>query len=103
MKKSLLLEVVASDLDKARDLVKAAADLELAEHESEYLGGLYFRGTLDGASLLLQENFMEDDGECTEAEFSDACFLLYVDGADVDVDRVSDRLSNLRVLRASTY
>jgi len=98
MNKSLLFEVVASDLAKARDSVKAAAHLEFAEHESEYYG-IYFRGILEGARLRLQENFMEDDGECTEAGFPDSRFLLYVDGAGVDVDRALSRLGDFRVLR----
>ena len=50
--------------------------MTMETHESEYRGGDYFRLEKDGVKLVLQKNFMEDDGDVTEAEYPDADVLL---------------------------
>lgn len=107
MKKSNLFGASALELDAAKVAVEHALCAVMEAHESEYRGGDYFRSEQDGAKLVLQTNFMEDDGEVTEAEHAEAQVLLYVDGEAGNVDRVAaliaERLSSFRLLRASSY
>jgi hypothetical protein len=107
MKKSNLFGASALDLDAAKLAVEHAFSAAMEAHESAYRGGDYFRLGRDGTELLLQTNFMEDDGEVTEAEHAEAQVLLYVDGEAENVDRVAaaiaKRLSSFRLLRASSY
>ncbi|MCC8442378.1 MULTISPECIES: hypothetical protein [Xanthomonas] len=104
MKKSLLVEIVASSLSEARNLFDSSYGILLDAHESEYRGGEYFRCEIDGVVLALQENFLEDDGEKTEAEFPKSEYLLYMDGDDVAVDKVLSRISEgKKILRSSVY
>jgi hypothetical protein len=103
MKKALLLGTAASSIDEVRGALEVSAGLSLAAHESAYHGGNYFRGDLDGVSLVLQTNFIEDDGEPTEAEFPEVSLLIYLDGEVHAVDVVQGRLLNVKVLRSSLY
>jgi hypothetical protein len=104
MKKALLLGATASSIDEVRGAIEVSAGLSLAAHESAYRGGEYFRGDLDGVSLVLQKNFIEDDGEPTEAEFPQVSLLIYLDGEVHAVDVVLGRLVNIvKVLRSSMY
>lgn len=105
--KSNLFGAVAQELDIARAAVENALGVVMERHESEYRGGDYFLLEKEGAKLVLQANFMEDDGEVTEAEYPDAGVLLYMDGESSAVDglvtHVADRLSSFRLLRSSSY
>ncbi|WP_156902743.1 hypothetical protein [Achromobacter sp. MFA1 R4] len=104
MKKALLLEATASSLEEAKSAIESSVGLSLAAHESAYHGGEYFRGDLYGANLILQANFIEDDGEPAEADFPGADLLVYLDGEIGAVDWAASRLMALsKVLRSSTY
>lgn len=107
MKKSNLFGAAAQELDVARAAVENALGAVMEMHESEYRGGDYFLLEKEGAKLVLQTNFTEDDGEVTEAEYPDAGVLLYVDGESGAVDGlvtlVAEHLSSFRLLRTSSY
>lgn len=107
MKKSNLFGAAAQELDAARAAVENALGAVMEMHESEYRGGDYFLLEKEGAKLVLQTNFTEDDGEVTEAEYPDAGVLLYVDGESSAVDGVvtlvTERLRSFRLLRTGSY
>ncbi len=92
MKKANLFAIAAADLEQAKFAVESALKVQLNAHESEYHGGEYYRGECAGVSLVLQENFVEDDGEPTEAEFPLVPLLLYVDGLERDVETIASTL-----------
>ena len=85
--------------------LEEALGISLIAHESDYHGGDYFKLSGDDFNVVLQANFVEDDGEPTEAEFSDAALLLYITGDESVVDRLSMVLSlnGTKLLRSSTY
>ena len=107
MKKSNLFGVSALELDAARTVVEQVLGAALEAHESEYRGGDYFRLEKDGAKLVLQANFLEDDGETAEAEYPNADVLLYIDGDASAVDGLAalfaERQDSFRLLRTSSY
>lgn len=106
MKKSILLAVEAADIEQAKMVVESATGSTFAAHQSDYHGGSYFRSQSSDISLVLQENFIEDDGEPTEAAFPEAKLLVYVDGGATDADKVVAKLEAaqaVRVLRSSIY
>ena len=105
MKKSYLFGACGLELDAARSTIEQALGLTLAAHESDYYGGNYYR--FDGDShLVLRTNFLDDDGEMAEAEYTETV-LLYLDGEAANADGVaavvSQRLSLFRQLRTSSY
>lgn len=106
-KKENLFAVAAADLKQAKLAIESVLNVQLSAHESEYFGGEYYRGEGDSASFVLRENFIEDDGEPTEAEFPLAKLLLYVDGEERAVDKVGYVLTPSgcvsELLRSSTY
>jgi hypothetical protein len=93
MKKATLFAMEVPDVEQARLAVESALKAKLDAHQSDYHGRNYYRGNFSGAGLILQENFIEDDGEPTEAEFPSAKLLLYVEGVDSDVDSAVAALS----------
>nr|WP_157503960.1 hypothetical protein [Luteibacter rhizovicinus] len=107
MKKAVLLDAEELNLEDAKVKIEAALDLKLLTHESDYHGGSYFRYDSDGSSLILQDNFVEDDGETTEAEFPLSKVLIYLSGGAVAVDdlvaKLTERSRPAVVLRSSTY
>lgn len=107
MKRAVLLDAEELNIDDAKVKVEEVLGLKLVPHESDYHGGNYFRYDSDGSSLILQDNFVEDDGEATEAEFPLSKVLIYLSGG---TDAVDDLLAKLTekdriavVLRSSTY
>lgn len=107
MKKSNLFGASALDLDAARAVIEQVLGAALEAHESEYRGGDYFRLEKSGAKLVLQANFLEDDGETAEAEHPDAGVLLYIDGDASAVDGLAalfvERQGSFKLLRTSSY
>lgn len=91
-------------MNETKAAFETAFNFSLSAHESAYHGGEYFRGEFEGVDFLLQANFVEDDGEATEAEFPDARFLLYVNGGSAGVDGIQESLLTLgKILRSSHY
>ena len=88
MNKIATLNAGDGDLDSARTRVETALRVKLAPHESYYMGGDYYRGEHKDFALILQENFLEDDGEPTNREFPMVETLLYVSGEQSAVDSV---------------
>lgn len=78
MKKVDLYSLPTADIDAARQCVEEAFALQMEPHESDYRGGAYYRFTEGDSGLVLQENFLDDDGERVERQFPDATILLYV-------------------------
>ena len=81
--------------------------IALAAHESSYRGGDYYRTEVGDADVILQINFVDDDGQRAEPDFQTHDLLLYLDGDAGDVDRLESKLSvsgcPVTVLRRSTY
>ena len=100
-----VFEVPWGALDEVRSEIESVLAVRLVAHESDYHGGDYFKGAIDGVDLVLQTNFVEDDGEPTEAEFPDAAVLLYVNGAQAAVDGLREVLlaHGARQLRTASW
>lgn len=107
MKRAILLDAEELNLDDAKAKIEGALGLTLVLHESDYHGGSYFRYDSDNASLILQDNFVEDDGEATEAAFPLSKVLVYLNGNAESVDDLVAKLTEKSrlavVLRSSTY
>jgi hypothetical protein len=108
MKKASLFSVAATSLNEAKVAIESALGIELQCHDSDYRGGDYFRFDAADLELIVQENFVEDDGEPTEARFPSAPFLLYVDGNGLAVDEIAHKLlankeGPIKELRVDTY
>lgn len=88
-KKANLFGLEVGELHSARKQVEKILGLALDAHESEYYGGDYFKTSGTDFSVVLQTNFMEDDGEPTEAEFPGATLLVFVNGDEAEVERMS--------------
>ena len=104
-KKANLFSLNHLDLLEAKNLLEEALGIALIAHESDYHGGDYFKMSSLDFNIVLQTNFMEDDGETTEAEYPDALLLLYINGDEIVVDKLSEKVTergfNLR--RSSKY
>ena len=62
-----------------RKNIEGALGVEFMLHESDYLGGDYYRhGTLGEEHFILQRNFDDVDKEWTEEEFEEYDILFYV-------------------------
>ena len=106
MKKANLFAITATDLEQGKFVIESALKVHLSAHESDYHGGEYYRGECAGVNLVLQKNFVEDDGEPTEAEFPLVKLLLYADGLDRNVENIGSLLPSGSVnelLRSTTY
>ena len=91
-------------LEEVRSGVESALNIPLSAHDSLYFGGGYFRYSDEKISVLLHENFIEDDGAPTAADFPEVAVLLYVSGDGVVVDQVSEKMFQLcfRLLCSNT-
>lgn len=65
-------------LDEVRSLLEQQLDLEFAEHDSGYLGGIYFRFNSKDERLTVQTNRPDDEGYRQEDEFDEQMILVYV-------------------------
>lgn len=104
-KKAELFDIDVGELDDARKRVEKILGLSLEAHESEYHGGNYFKYSGAGFNIVLQTNFVEDDGEPTEADFPGTTLLLYINGDEVSVNRMTATLlqNGLKLLRSSVW
>jgi hypothetical protein len=85
--------------------VEAVLGIPLVAHESDYHGGEYFKSSGNNFSVVFQENFVEDDGEHTEAAFPTAKLLLYITGDESVVNQLSMKpsLHCFKLLRSGSY
>jgi hypothetical protein len=104
-KKANLFGLTSGTLFDECSRIEAVLGLSLVAHESDYHGGDYFKSSGNNFNVVFQENFVEDDGEHTEAEFPDAELLLYITGDEAVVDRLSMKpsLQCFKLLRSRTY
>ncbi len=86
-------------------MVEKALGIELIAHDSEYHGGDYFKMSSPEFNVVLQTNFMEDDGETTAAQYRDALLLLYINGDAGIVDKLNAKTAELDfdLRRSSMY
>jgi hypothetical protein len=62
--------------DRGRQIEQTLA-IVLEPHSSLYRGDYYHWGGGDGGDLILQENFVEDDGQRTYSKHSEHLVLLF--------------------------
>ncbi len=104
-RKANLFGLGVGGLHAVREQIEDIFGLTLDAHESEYHGGDYFKISGTDFNVVLQTNFMEDDGEPTEAEFPGATLLVFVNGDEAKVDRMSSALlqNGFKLLRSSIF
>lgn len=104
-KKANLFSFNELNLLEAKSLLEEVLEVALVAHESEYHGGDYFKMSSSDINIVLQTNFMEDDGETTEAEYPDALLLLYINGDEIVVDKLSEKVTErgFNLKRSSMY
>jgi hypothetical protein len=92
-------------LVEGRALVDVALGIALVAHESDYHGGEYFRFGESEFAVVLKTNFVEDDGERTEAEYPKSTLLLYLTGEEGKVSRLGALAvrRGFKLLRSSVY
>ena len=100
-----LFGIETGELGNVRMQVEKILGVSLEAHDSEYHGGDYFKGSGADFNIVLQTNFMQDDGEPAEAEFPHALLLLYVNGDEARVNKMDTALieSGFKLLRSSTF
>lgn len=107
MKKVDVYSLPAADIDDARQWIEEAFVLQIEPHESDYHGGAYYRFTDRDSGLVLQENFLDDDGERAERKFPDATILLYVNAEAAQAAEYAKRLKakvqSVVLLRSDDY
>jgi hypothetical protein len=107
MDREVLLSIASPEIELARSTLEGIVGCKLAVHQSDYRGGDYFRCEVDRVELVLQENFIEDDGEPTEAAFASDKLLVYLDGPDDSVEKLCARLlagdAHMATLRSNRY
>ncbi|WP_141758744.1 hypothetical protein [Duganella sp. HH105] len=89
MRKEYLFSSNKSSLIEAKVHLEAVLGILFSAHSSDYHGGDYFKISTMDFNVVLQENFVEDDGGTTEADFPDVPLLLYINGNPAEVDRLS--------------
>lgn len=107
MGKEVLLSIASPKIELARSVLEGIVGCKFAVHQSDYRGGDYFRCKVDSVEVVLQENFIEDDGEPTEAAFPSDKLLVYLDGPDDTVEKLCARLlagdAPMSTLRSNHY
>ncbi|MEW8229310.1 MAG: hypothetical protein AB2745_03225 [Candidatus Thiodiazotropha endolucinida] len=107
MKKSDLYGFYGMNLGLVHSQVEEALGICLEARESGYYGGDYYLLKGDDISLVLQENFVEDDGELTEDDYPDASILLYVNATAELADKyrklLVNKLENVSLLKSENY
>lgn len=89
MQKECLFSSNKTTLNEAKVHLEVVLGILFRAHSSDYHGGDYFKTATVDFNVVLQENFVEDDGETTEADFPDVSLLLYINGSPAEVDRLS--------------
>ncbi|WP_428852016.1 hypothetical protein [Imbroritus primus] len=95
----------AGVLAEVRARLERATKISLTARDSLYFGGEYFRYSDEKLSVLLHENFIEDDGKPTAADFPEVAVLLYVSGEVSAVDQLSEKVlqQGFRLLYSGTH
>jgi|APMI01.1.fsa_nt_gi hypothetical protein len=90
-----------ADLAIAGSIVSELLGVDLNEHDSDYRGGSYLRGSAKwGREVIVQTNFEDDQGYLAEPEFPDCPTLIYVEEEGDALSAIfcaDPRLSVLRV------
>jgi hypothetical protein len=104
-RKANLLGLEVGELHAVRERVESILGLSLDAHDSEYHGGDYFKTSAADYNVVVQTNFVEQDGEPTEAEFPNETLLVFVNGDEATVDRMSAVLleNGFKLLRTGTF
>lgn len=91
------------NLESARIMIEQALGFHLAEHESLYLGGSYYRwGNLGQEHFILQRNIDPFDNEPAELEFPEITILLYVNETErpIELEQIlTAKIPNIKLLR----
>jgi hypothetical protein len=83
---------LVADIDGVAREIEQMLSIQLEPRDSLYRGEYYAWGGDSGADLILQQNFMEDDGLRVDSEYPDHIVLLY---ASELPDEWFDRLARL--------
>jgi hypothetical protein len=85
--------LTTKNLEKAKESLENLLDISLQPHESEYMGGLYYRVGLPGReSYVLQKNDCGEEG-WTEEEYQELGAILKV-SESIRADLVRELLLN---------
>lgn len=107
MNKAVLLSIDLAEIEPARFAIEQVLGCRFSAHQSDYRGGDYHRCDFESVEMVLQENFIEDDGERTEASFPEVKLIVYLDGPRDRVERLHARLlaadAPVATLRSSGY
>jgi hypothetical protein len=72
----------AGRIDDVAEALAVCLSVELEPRHSLYYGDYYLWKEPDGGELVLQENFMEDDGELTAPEYGDYPVFVFASLSD---------------------
>ncbi len=91
-------------LDEATAAVGDAIGLQMRLHDSDYIGGEYFRGTTpSGTEIKVQPNYEDGEGYLTEPDFATYRLLVYVSYPTPDVTEALRAVSSLELLRSTLH
>lgn len=77
-------DLLGSRVMNAEDVTRRLEELlnqGFAEHESAYLGGIYFRLDSDGEQISVRSNTPDEEGYLPEQEFEEWQTQVYVNGS----------------------
>ena len=87
MKTYLLFGIEGDQLEVARARIERALRIKMELHDSDYLGGEYYRlGHVGGEHFILRKNFNEFEQEWTEPSCMHCALLLFAN----ETDRATD-------------
>ncbi len=91
-----------SSLEEVLDAIQHNLDSEFALHDSDYLGGEYFRSASPREEILVQPNSPDDEGYCPEPDFEEWPILVYVNKSERwdEVDHAMSKIEGLKRLRS---
>ena len=78
MKRFDLYGSSSAKLEDVRSLLEQQLDLQFAEHESGYRGGIYYLFKSKEERIAVQTNSPDEEGYRQESEFDEQMILVYV-------------------------
>ncbi|WP_331452546.1 hypothetical protein [Streptomyces sp. SS162] len=88
------------NLDSVVSGIEESLGIRLAEHESSYRGGIYFRGEASGCEIVVQRNVEDEDGSKAESGFDAYGVLVYADSVDEATSLRLGRVEGIVLLRS---